>query len=148
MALFIRVADESGAIYIDQNAFPYRTLEAQQYLPPSNDVAILDVNGGTILFRAEWDVFRDVNGNTFGADLSLSVTAMNTLFRYGQADPVTSVSVSIPLTSTGGTTPTIGIPEASSTDSGCLTSVDKILLDTLQPYAEPNVNADWNATNP
>ena len=145
MAVYIRVADETGGISIDRNRFVYGTIEAAQYLPPSNSIKISDSNG--ILLRAEWDVFRDTSGNLLGLDLASSVTAMNTLFKYGAPPQIEGLTVTAPITSTGGVTPDVGISDATTSASGAMSSADKTKLDSIASGAEVNVNADWNATS-
>lgn len=60
---------------------------------------------------------------------------------------VTSVTGSAPVTSTGGTTPVIGISAATTSAPGSMSAADKTKLDGIAAGAEVNVNADWNASS-
>lgn len=147
MAYKIRIADEFGQIYIDRAAFPYASLEAIHYLPPSNDIAIQDSSGNYVL-RQEWTVVVDATGNAFAPDLLATVSALNTLFRYGTGGTgVTSVTGTAPIVSSGGTTPAISITDATTSAAGAMTAADKTKLDGIASGAEVNVNADWNAVS-
>lgn len=145
MATYIRVSDEEGAIFIDRNKFPYGELQASHYNPPSNSILISNAAAIPVV-RAEWDVFRDVNGNVFGIDLLSSVTVLNNLFAGSGGGGVTDVTATAPVTSTGGSTPDIGITRATALADGSMSSTDKLKLDSIASGAEVNVNADWNST--
>lgn len=60
---------------------------------------------------------------------------------------VTSVTGSAPVTSSGGTTPVIGISAATTSAPGSMSAADKTKLDGIAAGAEVNVNADWNASS-
>ena len=148
MAIYIRVVDELGFISVDRNRFAYDTVTASQYSPPSNSIQIADRVTGQIQLRGEWDTFRDDAGNTFGADLASSVIAINAvLVGPSPASGVTDVTATAPVTSTGGTTPDIGITASTPSADGSMSAADKTKLDGIASGAEVNVNADWNATS-
>jgi hypothetical protein len=61
------------------------------------------------------------------------------------ASGVTSVTATSPILSSGGLTPNISIPVATSSSDGYATSTQISKLDGIASGAEVNVNADWNS---
>lgn len=59
-----------------------------------------------------------------------STTTVTTETTEVTVDPVTEINVTAPLTSSGGTTPTLGIDQASPTSDGYITAADYIAFST------------------
>ncbi len=83
---------------------------------------------------------------TSGSGASVSV-AGQTITISATGTGVQSIAVTAPLTSTGGTTPTIGIPIVTQSDAGAMSATDKQKLDGIAAGAEVNVQANWTETN-
>lgn len=65
----------------------------------------------------------------------------------GVGNAVTSVTATSPVLSSGGLTPNISLPAATSLVNGYATSTQISKLDGIQSGAEANVNADWNSAS-
>ena len=87
---------------------------------PSNPVA------GQVYFDTGLDVARVYDGSQW---IDMSAAAAGT---------VTSVSGSAPITSTGGTSPTIGITDATTVNRGAMSAADKVKLDGIDTGATAN----------
>ena len=61
--------------------------------------------------------------------------------------PVTSVTVTAPIVSSGGLTPAISITAASTTAAGSMSAADKTKLNGIATGAEVNVQANWTETD-
>ena len=65
----------------------------------------------------------------------------------GSGGGVTAVTGAAPITSTGGTTPEIGIDNATTSADGAMSAADKTKLDGIAAGAEVNVQSDWTEAN-
>ena len=82
-----------------------------------------------------------------GVRIVVPAQAISSINFSGSVGVVTDVTATLPITSTGGTTPDIGINAATPSTSGSMSASDKTKLDGIATGAEVNVNSDWNATS-
>jgi len=93
-----------------------------------------------------------INSFSYGPDRGVvrvvtPAQAISSINFSGSSIVVTDVTATLPITSTGGTTPDIGINAATPSTSGSMSASDKTKLDGIATGAEVNVNSDWNATS-
>src|SRR5690348_9875496 len=84
-------------------------------------------------------IVNEVNANVID-DGTLDTIVNNFILAIRAANPsaggtVTGVSGTAPITSSGGTTPAIGISAATETAAGSMSAADKTKLDSLSPDA-------------
>lgn len=92
----------------------------------------------------------DVNDPTMGptgTNRKMTLGQLSTFIGSGGGGGVSAVTGTAPITSTGGTTPAIGITASTTSAAGSMSSSDKTKLDGIATGAQVNVNADWNAVS-
>ena len=137
----LRVVDESGQLYIGRNAFAYGSINAYQVGTTDN----IEIREGTLtVITTDWQAYRDIDGNLFGVDLAATLVGLNYLFQDGgRTGQVIQVLGTLPIVSSGGSSPDISIQPATRTDTGSMSAADKTKLDDTVS----NVQSDWDALN-
>ena len=110
--------------------------------PPSFAFTQFLANGTTITP----DTTTDILTITPGTGISITGNASSDTITFANTG-ILGLSTTLPITRSLGSSPTIGIEDATTSSSGAMSASDKTKLDGIAAGAEVNVNADWNAVS-
>lgn len=110
--------------------------------PPSFAFTQFLANGTTITP----DTTTDILTITPGTGISITGNAISDTITFANTG-ILGLSTTLPITRSLGSSPTIGIEDATTSSSGAMSASDKTKLDGIAAGAEVNVNADWNAVS-